>query len=85
MLSKSKEMDEQKIKEYFMKQDHLANTVYKKELSKKELLQKRSQSLNNIFLKTIENRQSQSKMYEKKKEGLLIRMEKSQKRIVEAQ
>ncbi len=85
MLSKSKEMDEQKTKEYFMKQDHLANTVYKKELSKKELLQKRSQSLNNIFLKTIENRQSQSKMYEKKKEGLLIRMEKSQKRIVEAQ
>ena len=79
MLSKSKEMDEQKTKEYFMKQDHLANTVYKKELSKKELLQKRSQSLNNIFLKTIENRQSQSKMYEKKKEGLLIRMEKSQK------
>ena len=53
MLSKSKEMDEQKTKEYFMKQDHLANTVYKKELSKKELLQKRSQSLNNIFFKTI--------------------------------
>ena len=31
MLSKSKEMDEQKTKEYLMKQDHLANTVYKKE------------------------------------------------------